>query len=151
QERGALFARGHVWKLPLREEDGFLPDLDALDDDAWSRVAIFWVNYPNNPTGAVAPLAFFDRLAELASGHDFLVASAAAYSELWFDGPPGSALQARERDRVVVFNSLSKRSSMTGYRSGFVAGPAEVITALKEFRPTVGTAPQEFVQRAAIV
>jgi acetylornithine aminotransferase len=150
QERGALFARAHLWKLPLREERGFLPDLDALDDEAWSRVAVFWVNYPNNPTGAVAPLSFYEQLAELASQHDFLVASDEAYSELWFDDPPTSALQVADRERVVVFNSLSKRSSMTGYRSGFVAGPADVISALKEFRPTVGTAPQEFVQRAAI-
>jgi succinyldiaminopimelate transaminase len=150
QERGALFARAHLWKLPLREERRFLPDLDALDDEAWSRVAVYWVNYPNNPTGAVAPLSFYERLADLALEHDFLVASDEAYSELWFDEPPCSALQVADRDRVVVFNSLSKRSSMTGYRSGFVAGPAEVISALKEFRPTVGTAPQEFVQRAAI-
>jgi succinyldiaminopimelate transaminase len=150
QERGALFARAHLWKLPLREERGFLPDLDALDDEAWSRVAVFWVNYPNNPTGAVAPVSFYEQLAELASQHDFLVASDEAYSELWFDDPPTSALQVADRERVVVFNSLSKRSSMTGYRSGFVAGPADVISALKEFRPTVGTAPQEFVQRAAI-
>jgi acetylornithine aminotransferase len=150
QERGALFARGHVWKLPLRDESAFLPDLDALDADAWSRVAVFWVNYPNNPTGAVASRAFYDRLSELAAEHDFLVASDEAYSELWFDEPPVSALQAGDRSRVVAFNSLSKRSSMTGYRSGFVAGAPDVIAAVKEFRPTIGTAPQEFVQRAAI-
>jgi succinyldiaminopimelate transaminase len=150
QERGALFARAHLWKLPLREERGFLPDLDALDEEAWSRVAVFWVNYPNNPTGAVAPLSFYEQLAELAAQHDFLLASDEAYSELWFDEPPSSALQVADRSRVVAFNSLSKRSSMTGYRSGFVAGPREVISALKEFRPTVGTAPQEFVQHAAI-
>jgi succinyldiaminopimelate transaminase len=150
QERGALFARAHLRKLALLEEQAFLPDLDALDDEAWSRVAVFWVNYPNNPTGAVAPLSFYERLAELAAEHDFLLASDEAYSELWFDEPPPSALQVADRSRVVVFNSLSKRSSMTGYRSGFVAGPAAVISALKEFRPTVGTAPQEFVQRAAV-
>jgi acetylornithine aminotransferase len=62
-----------------------------------------------------------------------------------------SALQAGDRSRIVVFNTLSKRSSMPGYRSGFVAGPADVIAALKAFRPTVGTAPQEFVQRASVV
>ena len=149
QERGALFARAHLWKLPLLEENGFLPDLGGLDDDAWSRVAIFWVNYPNNPTGAVAPRSFYERLAELADEHDFVIASDEAYSELWFDEPSPSALQVADRSRVVVFNSLSKRSSMTGYRSGFVAGPADVISALKDFRPTIGTAPQEFVQRAA--
>jgi N-succinyldiaminopimelate aminotransferase len=151
QERGALFAHAHVWKLPLREEDGFLPDLDTLDEAAWDRIAIFWVNYPNNPTGAVAPLSFYERLAELAAEHDFLIASDEAYSELWFDEPPPSALQVADRSNVVVFNSLSKRSSMTGYRSGFVAGSADAIAALRAYRPTVGTAPQEFVQRASIV
>jgi acetylornithine aminotransferase len=151
QERGAQFARARALRLPLLEENGFLPDLDALDEDTLDRLAIFWVNYPNNPTGAVAPLEFYERLTELAAEHDFLVASDEAYTELWFDEPPPSALQVADRSRVVAFHSLSKRSSMTGYRSGFVAGPAEVIAALKEYRPTVGTAPQEFVQRASVV
>jgi len=70
---------------------------------------------------------------------------------LWFDEPPASALQVSDRTNVVVFNTLSKRSSMTGYRSGFICAPDEIVTALKSFRPTVGTAPQEFVQRASIV
>jgi aspartate/methionine/tyrosine aminotransferase len=110
------------------------------------------VNYPNNPTGAVAPLAFYERLAGLAAEHGFVLASDEAYSELWFDEPPPSALEARvDRAPIVVFNSLSKRSSMTGYRSGFVAGDAEVVAALRGFRPNVGTAPQEFVQRASVV
>ncbi len=91
-----------------------------------------------------------ERLAELAAEHDFLVASDEAYSELWFDEPPPSALQVRDRCRVAAFNSLSKRSSMTGFRSGFVAGDAELVAALRAFRPSVGTAPQEFVQRASI-
>ena len=80
-----------------------------------------------------------------------MLASDEAYSELWFDEPPGSALQLGDLTNVAVFNTLSKRSSMTGYRSGFVAGDAELIDALKAFRPTVGTAPQEFVQRASVV
>jgi succinyldiaminopimelate transaminase len=146
-ERGALFAGGRVRTLPLRREHGFLPDLGELDDD----VALVWVNYPHNPTGAVASRAFYDELVAAAARLDFLVASDEAYSELWFDEPPPSALQAADRSRVVAFHTLSKRSSMTGYRSGFVAGPPEVVAALKAYRPTVGTAPQEFVQRASIV
>lgn len=146
-ERGALFAGARVRTLPLARERGFLPDLDALDDD----VALVWVNYPHNPTGAVAPRAFYEELAAAAERHDFLIASDEAYTELWFDEEPASALQASDRSRVVVFQTLSKRSSMTGYRSGFVAAPAEVIAALKAYRPTVGTAPQEFVQRASVV
>jgi acetylornithine aminotransferase len=148
QERGALFAHAEPWVVPLREEHGFLPDLDAID--VWDRIAIFWVNYPNNPTGATAPLSFYEELAARARAHDFYLCSDEAYSELWFDQSPPSALQVADRTNVVVFNTLSKRSSMTGYRSGFTAAPAPVIEALRKFRPTVGTAPQEFVQRASI-
>ena len=65
-DRSALFAGADVEQLPLLEENGFLPDLDAVSDETWKRTALFWINYPNNPTGAVAPLAFFERLAALA-------------------------------------------------------------------------------------
>ena len=149
--RGAAFAGADVEQLPLLERHGFLPDLDAVTAEKWERAAILWINYPNNPTGAVAPLEFFERLADLSRTYDFLVASDEAYTELWFDEPPHSALEARERGNVVVFNTLSKRSSMTGYRSGFVVADADLTAALKQFRPTVGTAPQEFVQRASVV
>ncbi len=147
--RGAAFAGAHVLALPLLEENGFLPDLAAVED--WDRVALFWVNYPNNPTGATAPLSFYEHVAELAAAHDFLVCSDEAYSELWFSEPPASALQVVDRSHVVAFQTLSKRSSMTGYRSGFVAGPAEVVAALRAYRPSTGAAPQEFVQRASVV
>jgi succinyldiaminopimelate transaminase len=147
-ERGALFAGGAVASVPLRERDGWLPDLDAFD--AWDEIAVFWVCYPNNPTGAVAPLSFYEELAARAREHGFLLCSDEAYSELWFDEPPVSALQVADRTNVVVFNTLSKRSSMTGYRSGFMCAPGEIVTALRTFRPTVGTAPQEFVQRASV-
>src|SRR5262249_18597574 len=106
---------------------------------------------PNNPTGAIAPLAFYERLSELAREHDFLLCSDEAYSELWFTEPPCSAFQIDDRANVVVFQTLSKRSSMTGYRSGFVAASPEVISALKSYRPSTGAAPQEFVQRASVV
>jgi succinyldiaminopimelate transaminase len=149
-ERGALFARARPLALPLHERRGFLPDLDALDDDTLSRLAVLWVNYPNNPTAATAPPAFYERLGELAREHGFVLASDEAYTELWFDEPPASALQLDDLTGVAVFNTLSKRSSMTGYRSGFVAGDPALVAALKAFRPTVGTAPQEFVQRASV-
>ena len=150
-DRGAAFAGADVEQLPLLEQNGFMPDLDAVDEETWERVALVWVNYPNNPTGAVAPLSFYEQLADLSRTYDFLVASDEAYTELWFAEPPHSALEVRSRGNVAVFNTLSKRSSMTGYRSGFVAADEELIAALKQFRPTVGTAPQEFVQRASIV
>jgi len=150
-ERGAEFAGARIVRLPLREENGFLPHVGALDSETLDRTALVWVNYPNNPTAASAPLAFFEELAGLAERHDFLICSDEAYSELWFDTPPPSALEIADRSHVVTFNTLSKRSSMTGYRSGFAAGPSWVIDALRKYRPSVGTAPQEFVQRASIV
>ena len=150
-DRGAAFAGAEVLQLPLLEANGFLPDLEAVDPETWEQAAIVWINYPNNPTGAVAPLPFLERLAELSRTHEFLLACDEAYTELWFDLPPHSGLEVRDLGNVAVFNTLSKRSSMTGYRSGFVAADAELIRALKQFRPTVGTAPQEFVQRASVV
>ena len=149
-ERGALFAGATVRTLPLAAASGFLPDLDAVEPETWERAAVVWVNYPNNPTTASAPLSFFERLAELARAHDFYLASDEAYSELWFEQAPASALEAGT-ENIVAFNTLSKRSSMTGYRSGFVAGDERAIDALRKFRPTVGTAPQLFVQRASVI
>jgi succinyldiaminopimelate transaminase len=150
-ERGARFAGGDVLRLPLTHERGFLPDLDAVTDDQWTRTALLWLNYPNNPTGAVAPLSFLAEAADACRAHDALLASDEAYSELWFgDAPPPSALQVDGRSHVVALHTLSKRSSMTGYRSGFVAGDAELIGALLRLRPAVGVTPQEFVQRASI-
>jgi succinyldiaminopimelate transaminase len=150
-ERGALFAGKRVLELPLREDAGFLPDLDAVPAATWDQVALLWLNYPNNPTAATAPLELYERAAALAREHDFLFASDEAYSEIHFGGePPVSALQLADLSGVAVFNTLSKRSSMPGYRSGFVAGDPALIALLKRYRPNVGVAPQEFVQRAAI-
>lgn len=146
-DRGARFAGKEIVELPLREADGWLPDLDAVD---WSRVALLWLNYPNNPTGATAPLAFYARAAALAREHGFVLASDEAYSELYFGSAPESALQLDDLRHVVVFNTLSKRSSMPGYRSGFVAGDPEIIAALRKYRPNVGVAPPDVLQRAAI-
>ena len=149
-ERGALFAGKRVLELPLREDGGFLPDLDAVPAGTWRDVAILWLNYPNNPTAATAPLSLYERAAELAREHGFVVACDEAYSEIYFGAqPPVSALQLGDLSGVAVFNTLSKRSSMPGYRSGFVAGDAELIALLKRYRPNVGVAPQEFIQRAA--
>jgi aspartate/methionine/tyrosine aminotransferase len=134
--------------VPLREETGWLLDLDAFE--RWDELALFWTCYPSNPTGATAPLSFYEELAGRAHEHGFLLCSDEAYSELWFGERPVSALQVANRENVVVFNTLSKRSSMTGYRSGFVCARAAVADALRAFRPTLGTAPQEFIQRASV-
>ena len=145
--RGALFAGAEVVDVPLDPARGWLPDLDSVD---WDGVALLWLNYPNNPTGATATLDLYAQAASLARAHGFVLAVDEAYSELWFAGdPPVSALQLGDTTNLAVFNTLSKRSSMPGYRCGFVAGDAELVDALKRYRPNVGLAPQTFVQRAA--
>ncbi len=151
-ERGARWAGAEVLRLPLREEDGFLADLEAVAPRRWERTALLWLNYPNNPTGAVASLDYVERAARLARDHGFLLVSDEAYSELWFEGgPPPGVLQAGDLSNVLAIHTLSKRSSMTGYRSGFAAGDRDLIAALKRLRPSVGVTPPEFVQRASAV
>jgi len=146
-ERGALFAGREVVEAPLEAERGFLPDLDGLP---LPELGLLWLNYPNNPTAATVSLEFLERAAALAREHDFVLASDEAYSEIYFGPePPVSALALTHRTNVVAFNTLSKRSSMPGYRSGFAAGDPQIVAALKRYRPNVGVAPQEFVQRAA--
>jgi len=149
-ERAAVLAGAQVLRVPLRESNGFLPDLDEVPTSTWARVAIVCVNYPNNPTAAVAPLSFYRDLALRAERHGFLVASDEAYSEIHFGEPPASALQVEDRARIAVFNTQSKRSSMTGYRSGFVIGPPELIRGYRLWRPLAGVAIPEFIQRATI-
>jgi acetylornithine aminotransferase len=150
-ERGARFAGGEVLPLALQEDRGFLPDLDAVHRATWGRMAALWLNYPNNPTGATAPLAFLRDAAERCRSSDAVLASDEAYCELFFDDDlPPSALQVGDLTNVLAFHTLSKRSSMTGYRSGFVAGDPELIAALRTLRPAMGVTPQEFVQRASV-
>ena len=149
--RGAAFAGARVVELPLLEEHGFIPALDHVPDEVWDRAALVWLNSPNNPTGAIASLDYYARLAALARERGFVLAADEAYSELWFEAQPASVLQLPDLTNVVAFNTLSKRSSMTGFRSGFVAGDPALIGALRQFRPNIGTAPQEFVQRASVV
>jgi acetylornithine aminotransferase len=146
--RGAAFAGAVVVELPLEASRGWLPDLGAVD---WRGVSVLWLNFPNNPTAVAAPIALYEEATALARAHGFVVACDEAYSELWFAGdPPAGALQVADRTNVLVFNTLSKRSSMPGYRLGFAAGDPRLVAALKRYRPNVGTAPPTFVQRAAI-
>ncbi len=148
--RGALFAGREVLEVPLLAEHGFLPDLDAVP---WDRIGLLWLNYPNNPTAAVAPLSFYERAAALAREHDFVVCSDEAYSEIYFGRRAARHRSCRSADltNVLALNTLSKRSAMPGYRSGFAAGDPALVAALARFRPNTGTVPQEFVQRVSVL
>ncbi|MDQ3741351.1 MAG: aminotransferase class I/II-fold pyridoxal phosphate-dependent enzyme, partial [Actinomycetota bacterium] len=147
-DRGARFAGREVVPMPLRADRGWLPDLDALP---WERLGLLWLNSPGNPTAVAMPLGFLREAAARCRAHDVVLAGDEAYCELWFAGDaPASVLQVGDVRNVVALHTLSKRSSMPGYRSGFVAGDPELIAALKRYRPNTGTAPQTFVQRASV-
>jgi acetylornithine aminotransferase len=148
-ERAILFAGGTPRTLPLRAGRGFLPDLQAVPPADWRRTSIVYDNYPHNPTGAGAPREHHEKLAALAREHGFLLVCDEPYVDLYVHEPPHTALQVA-RENVLIVHSLSKRSGMTGYRSGFIAGEPDLIAQLREARANFGVAPQTMVQQAAV-
>ena len=150
-ERGALFAGGEGDAISLTHEGGWKLSLDELPQERLDRACIAWLNYPHNPTGAVADVDWYRRQIEVARANDILLCSDECYQEVWFDEPAPSVLEACDGDvsGVVAFVSLSKRSGMTGYRSGAIIGDPELIRRMKLLRPNVGTASPDFVQEAA--
>jgi acetylornithine aminotransferase len=148
-EPSARFAGGDVHLTPLASGDGWRFDPDRVPDEVWKRAAMVWINTPHNPTGAVIERATLDRIAAKARRFGFWVASDEAYADIYFGAPPASMLECG-LENVIAFHSLSKRSAMTGYRSGFMAGDPRLIEILRRFRPNVGVATPEFVQRAAV-
>jgi acetylornithine aminotransferase len=148
-EPGARFAGADVHVTPLASAAGWRFDPDQVPDAVWDRTALLWLNYPHNPTGAVYRLDDYRRVLDKARKHGFWIASDEAYAELYFDEPPHSILELG-RDHAIALHTLSKRSAMTGYRSGFMAGDERLIEALRRFRPNVGVATPDFIQTAAI-
>jgi succinyldiaminopimelate transaminase len=153
-ERGQLFAGGDSDPVILRDEDGWRLDISGLDAHRLSRASIAWLNYPHNPTGAAVDTAFYDRSVSTAREHGLLLASDECYSDIYPSDsiPPPSVLQSAGEDfrGVLALFSLSKRSGMTGYRTGALVGDPDLIRAQRLLRPNIGTASPEFVQRAAI-
>jgi N-succinyldiaminopimelate aminotransferase len=138
--------------------NGYLPDLDAVDAATWNRCQLLFLCSPGNPTGAVLPEPYLRHALELAARHDFVIASDECYSELYFDeaSPPPGLLQAawnagnRSFERCVVFHSLSKRSSVPGLRSGFVAGDAAMLARFRLYRTYHGCAVPLHTQLASV-
>jgi LL-diaminopimelate aminotransferase len=130
--RGALVAAGEVFRMPLLPERGYLPDLDALPPEILQRAKLMWLNYPNNPTAAVADLKFFTQAVELAREHGFLLCHDAAYMQVAFDGeqPPSLLQAAGAKDVAVEFNTLSKSHNMAGWRSAALLGNPYALRAL---------------------
>lgn len=156
-EGAALLGGAEVHYVPSNAARNFAVDWDAVPDSAWARTQLLFVCSPGNPTGAVMPLAEWQRLFELSDRHGFVIASDECYSEIYFrDEPPLGGLQAAAQlgrsdfRRLVSFTSLSKRSNVPGMRSGFVAGDAALLEAFLLYRTYHGSAMSPAVQAASI-
>jgi LL-diaminopimelate aminotransferase len=148
---GTSFNGGVTYRLPLRREHAFLPDLDAIPDDVARRAKLLWLNYPNNPTAAIAPREFFTRAIRFAERHNVIVCHDAAYAEVYFGERPPSLLELPGgREVGIEFHSLSKTFSMTGWRVGFAVGHPELIAGLGKVKTNVDSGVFQGVQEAAI-
>jgi LL-diaminopimelate aminotransferase len=147
---GPLFAGAEVHYLPLRSEQGFLPDLDSIPGEVLDRANVLFLDYPNNPTGAVVAPGYFERAVELARANDLIVVHDNAYSELCFDGYRApSFLETRgAREIGVEIFSLSKGWNMTGWRAGLVAGNPEVVERYRQLKTNLDSGMFEAVQHA---
>ena len=150
--RGTMFCGGESYYMPLREENGYLPDLDGIPAKIAKQAKILWLNYPNNPTGAVAELDFFKKVVAFAKKYDIAVCHDAPYTEVAFDGyRPVSFLQAKgAMDVGIEFHSLSKTYNMTGWRVGMAVGNARIIDALKRIKSNIDSGIPQAIQHAAI-
>ncbi|MBW4645404.1 MAG: LL-diaminopimelate aminotransferase [Goleter apudmare HA4340-LM2] len=149
---GTLFAGGEPFTMPLKPENNFLPDLNAIPEEVARQAKLLWINYPNNPTGALATLEFFEELVAFCKQYDILLCHDHAYSEMAYDGyKPPSVLQVPgAKDVAIEFHSLSKSYNMTGWRVGFVVGNAMGIQGLIQVKSNVDSGIFKAIQKAAI-
>ena len=151
-EIGTMFAGGVAVKLPLTRENGWLPDLDAIPEDLAARARVLWLNYPNNPTAAVADLAFFEKAVAWAREYDVSICHDNPYCDVAYDGyRPLSIFQAPgAREVAIEFNSFSKIYNMTGWRIGMAVGNAELVDALMRVKSNIDSGIPQAIQEMAI-
>lgn len=149
---GTWFAGGECYWMPLLEENSWLPDLDAIPPDVASKARVMWLNYPNNPTGALADLDYFSKVVDFAKANDILVMHDACYTEVAYDGiRPVSFLQVPgAKDISLEFHSLSKSYNMTGWRLGVALGNAELINALMVVKSNLDSGVPQAIQMMGI-
>ena len=146
-QRGVLFAGGEAVAVPLAGDHVLRPW--ELPEETVDRLRMIWINTPHNPSGAVTSLQDLQRSADFCRERGILLVSDESYADVWFHGEPPASLLQTGLDGVLVLHSLSKRSGMTGYRSGFLAGDPAVIDHLATLRTNPGLVPQSFVNAAA--
>ncbi len=151
-EIGTLLAGGEPYFMPLTRENRFLPDLSAIPGSILKRARMIFLNYPNNPTAAVAPREFFEEVVRFARENSLIVCHDAAYTEIYYDGEkPVSFLEVDGAKEVgIEFHSLSKTYNMTGWRVAFAAGSAELIQGLGKIKSNLDSGIFQAVQEAGI-
>jgi succinyldiaminopimelate transaminase len=147
-EVGTRFAGLEPVKVPLTAARRFLLEPEDVGEAVLRETLVFWISYPHNPTGAVAPRDYLRRVGDAARRFGFVVASDECYADVYFGAPPPSMLE-EQVENVVAIHSCSKRSGMTGYRSGFLAGDPDLVAVLRSLRSHPGVASPEFVAAAA--
>lgn len=149
---GTMLAGGESVFLPLTENNQFLPDLEAIPDAVLQKTKLLWINYPNNPTGAVADLSFFEKVAAFARKHEIAVCHDGPYSEVAYDNfHPCSFMQANgSKDTGVEFHSFSKSYNMTGWRIGMIVGNPVMVDALMRLKSNLDSGIPQAIQKAAI-
>ena len=152
-EIGTNFNGGEVFFMPLRRENGFLPDLSSIPADVLGRAKMMWLNYPNNPTGAVADESFLKEAVDFARRHKIVLCHDAAYTELGFDGyrAPSILQVDGAREVAIEFHSLSKTFNMTGWRIAMAVGCPELVATLGQVKSNVDSGVFQPVQEAAIL
>ena len=148
-ERGTIFAGGKPILLPLKEENDFLIDVNTIDRELVKKAKILWINYPSNPTGAIATDEFFKEIIDFGQDNNIIIASDEVYSEIYFDKKPKSILEFG-REGIVVVQSMSKRSAMTAYRIGWLAGDEQVVSVFKKVKTNIDSGTSWLIQDAAI-
>jgi len=151
-EAGTLFAGGKSVFVPLKIENGFLPDLDAIPAEVADEAKLFFLNYPGNPTAAVANHAFYDKLVAFAHRHNIVICHDAAYSEIYYDGKPPVGFMEVDgaKDVGIELHSLSKTYNMTGWRIGFAVGNSNVVGALGQVKTNIDSGIFQAIQEAGI-
>jgi len=146
---GAIFAGGQVHVMPLAAKNHFLPDFEAIPEHIRQQTKLVWLNYPNNPTAASAPLSFYQHVVELAHRYGWIIASDLAYGEVYFEEPPPSILQVPgAMDVAIEFHSLSKSFNMTGWRIGWAVGNSQVLAALAQVKGNMDSGQFNAIQVA---
>ncbi len=148
---GTKFAYGVTHYVPLLEKNKFLIDIDAIPSEVAEKAKIIWTNYPNSPTGVQAPIEWLEKLVKWADKYNIIIAAdEGCYNDIYFEEKPRSILEVSKKG-IITFYSLSKRSNMTGYRVGFVAGDEAVVTGFKKVKTNVDSGTPFFIQDAAIL